>query len=182
MNNMYHHLTIVTFNPSGGLTDGQITGNGTLGTDGYLMDFGDIKKVVRSLCKELNEYFICPMKSTDLLITKNEISEQLCLECEDGTKFSFPLGDCKMLPIWHSSSEQIAHYFWCMIVRRVGLDALSTRHITSMEISVLECPAQAAIFRSCIPSNEEELIVVEEMLSVGYSPMACSSKQYIKDN
>jgi 6-pyruvoyl-tetrahydropterin synthase len=31
--------------------------------DGYLLDFGDVKRAVRKLCKEMNEHFICPMLS-----------------------------------------------------------------------------------------------------------------------
>ena len=92
-----------------------MTGNSALGADGYLFDFGEVKKVVRSLCTNLNEYFICPMKSSDMMITQNE--NQLCISCDDGAKFSFPISDCALLPITHSSSEELAHYFWCMIVR-----------------------------------------------------------------
>lgn len=90
-------------------------GSNKLGDDGYLIDFGDIKKVTRSLCKSMNEFFICPMKSSDLVI--NEVDNQICLECEDGSKFSFPKSDCVLLPIIHSSAEEISHYFWCQIVR-----------------------------------------------------------------
>ena len=38
----------------------KVTGSSSIGTDGYVIDFGDIKKATRSLCKNLNEYFICP--------------------------------------------------------------------------------------------------------------------------
>ncbi len=31
--------------------------------DGYVVDFGDIKKVARKLCKDLNELFLCPAQS-----------------------------------------------------------------------------------------------------------------------
>ncbi len=84
-------------------------------SDGYLMDFGDIKKAVRSLCKSMNEYFICPMKSDALIISQNE--SQLCITCEDGANFSFPLSDCLMLPLKHTSAEEMAHYIWHTLVR-----------------------------------------------------------------
>ena len=86
-----------------------------MGSEGYLIDFGDIKKATRNLCKNLNEYFICPMNSTDFLITDKD--NQICLECEDGAKFSFPKSDCALLPLKHSSAEELAHYFWCELVR-----------------------------------------------------------------
>jgi len=93
----------------------RVTGSDFINEDGYVLDFGDIKKVARKLCKSLNEYFICPTKSTDMVIT--EADGQVCLECEDGSKFSFPRSDCAMLPIVHSSAEELAHWFWCCMIR-----------------------------------------------------------------
>lgn len=90
-------------------------GGDNIGDDGYVIDFGDIKKATRLLCKEINEYFICPMNSTSIDI--KTVDGQICLECEDGAKFSFPNGDCALLPLIHSSAEELAHYMWCRIVR-----------------------------------------------------------------
>lgn len=42
------------------------------GHDGYLIDFGDIKKVTRSLCKELNEHLIVPTRSDVMQIAVRE--------------------------------------------------------------------------------------------------------------
>jgi 6-pyruvoyltetrahydropterin/6-carboxytetrahydropterin synthase len=95
----------------------KVTGVDSVGADGYVIDFGDIKKATRKLCKEMNEYFICPMKSDAMDITED--GAQLCIECEDGARFSFPKSDCAMLPLVHSSAEELSHYFWCKIVRLV---------------------------------------------------------------
>lgn len=93
----------------------RIVGADTVNDDGYVMDFGDIKKQARALCSSINEYFICPMRSRDLTIT--EEGNQLCIECEDGARFAFPRSDCAMLPIFHSSAEELAHWFWCSMIR-----------------------------------------------------------------
>lgn len=93
----------------------RVTGSDYINPDGYVLDFGEIKKVARKLCTSLNEYFICPMKSTDIVIS--EVDGQVCLLCEDGSKFSFPRSDCAMLPIVHSSAEELAHWLWCSILR-----------------------------------------------------------------
>lgn len=37
--------------------------------DGYVVDFGDIKKVARKLCKDLNELFLCPERSDVMQIS-----------------------------------------------------------------------------------------------------------------
>jgi 6-pyruvoyltetrahydropterin/6-carboxytetrahydropterin synthase len=93
----------------------KLIGTDSIGHDGYVIDFGDIKKATRKLCKEMNEYFLCPIKSDALAIT--EVDQQICIVCEDGSQFSFPKKDCKLLPIMHSSAEELSHYFWCRIIR-----------------------------------------------------------------
>lgn len=90
-------------------------GTEMINQDGYLLDFAIVKREMRAICKSLNESFLCPMKSPALKIAEEEM--QLCLVCEDGAKFSFPISDCSLLPIKHSSVEQLAHYVWCRLVR-----------------------------------------------------------------
>lgn len=63
----------------------------------------------------MNEHFICPMKSDALVISEND--GNLCLECEDGAKFSFPSSDCLQLPLVHSSAEELSHYIFCKVIR-----------------------------------------------------------------
>lgn len=102
----------------------KVTGPGKVGSDGYLIDFGDIKKATRSICKSLNEYFICPMLHSDAMsITEEE--GQICLRCEDGSFFSFPKADCALLPIKHSSAEELAHYMLCRIIRWESLTSIA---------------------------------------------------------
>jgi 6-pyruvoyl-tetrahydropterin synthase len=169
--------------------------------DGYVMDFGDIKKVARKLCKELNELFLCPERSDVMEISKTDdtltikwcacvldacmshawvwlsqlcggwdLSRGLaCLVCqhlpavsgflcgrqaagissltvlptypacfpacvpaflspsEDGATFSFPLKDAAMLPIKHSTVEELAHYFCTKIIESYTMARLLSR-------------------------------------------------------
>ena len=80
-----------------------------LGDAGYVVDFGDIKAVVRKLCKALNECFLCPAQSD--VLTISVISDVLHIKCQDGAEFSFPASDAAMLPIKHSTVEELAKYF-----------------------------------------------------------------------
>lgn len=113
----------------------KITGTESIGDDGYVIDFGDIKKATRKLCKTINEYFLCPMKSDALSIT--EIDNQICLVCEDGSKFSFPRKDVQMLPLVHSSAEELSHYFWCKIIRFVSYSIIIIVIIMSIFLHLL---------------------------------------------
>jgi 6-pyruvoyl-tetrahydropterin synthase len=80
------------------------------------MDFGEIKKATRDICKSMNEYFICPVRSDVLNIDESGDGE-VCIQCEDGARFVLPKSDCKMLPLVHSSAEEIARYIYCLLIR-----------------------------------------------------------------
>lgn len=66
----------------------KLTGTDTLSVDGYLLDFGLVKKVVKAVCDDMDEYFLVPMKSDVLKIQMD--AKQILIECEDGSAFSFP--------------------------------------------------------------------------------------------
>lgn len=95
----------------------RVTGSDQIGVDGYLIDFGDVKKEARKMCKALNEFFICPANSPNMQVTEEDEGVSLCLRCDDGSRFIFPKADVAMLPIAHSSVEELAHYFWVEMLR-----------------------------------------------------------------
>jgi dihydroneopterin triphosphate aldolase (PTPS-III) / 6-pyruvoyltetrahydropterin synthase len=88
----------------------RVLGSQRIASDGYVVDFGNIKKATRKVCKELNERFLCPTLSDAIEITSTVASEyggkeMVTLKCEDGSVFSFPRDDCAMLPIVHATTE-----------------------------------------------------------------------------
>jgi 6-pyruvoyltetrahydropterin/6-carboxytetrahydropterin synthase len=122
---------------------------GHLGPDGYVVDFGDIKRATRRICKGLNELFICPCRSDALQICKRKNpngGENVEIVCEDGSRFSFPLQDCAMLPIIHSSAEEIATYLCGKIVEEMSVEMLRARGVTSIEVGVAEAKNQLALY------------------------------------
>ena len=120
-------------------------GRSMLREDGYLIDFGEIKRVVGGLCKDLNEHFILPMNSDALQIETDNV--ECRLTCEDGTRFVMPITDVAKLPIVHSSAEEIARYMWTRIIEAFGRDELIRRGIVTLEVSCAEMPHQQATFR-----------------------------------
>ncbi len=113
---------------------------GALRSDWYVVDFGDIKKGARAICEEIDERTIVPLESDCLEITQE--SGQVGLVCEDGSRFSFPEGDCALLPIKHSSAEELASYICRRLVDE--LSVLKGRSVDSVEVSVAEAPLQEA--------------------------------------
>jgi len=139
------------------------------------LDFGDVKLVVKKVCKQLNERFLCPNKSDviDIQIVEEinnnknnndnngESSSQLnsksvILICEDGAKFVIPYDDCAMLPIVHATVEELAIYVWSEILDGLDSKILRQRGIHTMEVVMAEAPGQEAIFRYGVPEITTE--------------------------
>ena len=173
----------------------RLLGSRVIGQDGYVLDFGDVKAVTKKVCKNLNEYFICPMYSPVLQINKirgkgdegdggddgddDENIESIEIICEDGAKFLFPRIDCALLPIAHSTAEELAIHLWGEVL--LGLDAtfLVKRGIHTMEVTCAEAVGQEAVFRKEIPDTNDkdqirELCNVRSYISSGAAfPRPC---------
>jgi len=131
---------------------GKALGERSRGEDGYLIDFGEVKEHTVKICKAWNERFIVPMRS-DVLQT-NIDDETVEILCEDGTKFVMPKGDCLLLPIVHSSAEEIAEHFCALLVDALGNQRLQERGIHSIVTGVAEAPGQTAYFH--FPLDNEQ--------------------------
>ena len=123
--------------------------SGDLGPDGYIIDFGIVKRSLRGCCKQLNEYLIVPMKSDVLEVTiKNEQVEIVAKETN--SFFSLPKKDCVLLPIVHSTAEEIAEYLWYQVKADLSDELLEVRGVVWMEVQVFERPTQGAVFRKSL--------------------------------
>jgi dihydroneopterin triphosphate aldolase (PTPS-III) / 6-pyruvoyltetrahydropterin synthase len=120
---------------------------GRLASNGYVLDFGLIKKLTRQIVERLDEHTIIPSESDCLEIHQQD--GQVRVTCE-GDSFVFPAADVALLPIMHSSAEELARFIWTELhgelTRRNALGDLS-----AMEVSVAEGPGQAAIYRQELP-------------------------------
>lgn len=117
---------------------------GTVGADGYVLDFGIVKAVAKTVCDELDERILVPAKS-DCLTVAHE-GPSVVLVYEDGARFVFPATDCVLLPIVHASAEELAAYVLARL--REGLGAHFMRGLTEIEVGVSEAPGQAAYCRA----------------------------------
>ena len=144
----------------------RLLGSRQISSDGYVLDFGDVKKAVRTVCKQLNEHFICPMLSNVMTIVTTGSDKDddttsaidgnngsVTLSCQDGSKFTFPRDDCVMLPIVHATAEELAVYLWSRILEGLDAEKLLQRGVHTMEVVVAEAVGQEALFRLEIPSD-----------------------------
>ena len=116
---------------------------GSVGEDGYVVDFNVVKTALRGLCKKINQHVLIPTRSD--VLTLKEIDGNVQVDCEDGSMFSFPKKDCKLLPIVHTSAEELAEYLLWRSVKHFTKDyLLRDRKVTAIEISVAEAENQYA--------------------------------------
>jgi 6-pyruvoyl-tetrahydropterin synthase len=117
--------------------------SGTLGADGYVLDFGVVKQIAKDVCAELDERVLVPAESDCLAVTREGAS--VVVEYEDGARFVFPSQDVVLLPIVHASAEELAAYVLQRL--RQGLKAHTMRGLAEIEVGVGEAPGQAAYCR-----------------------------------
>jgi len=123
---------------------------GRLAPTGYVIDFGLIKKLAKEIVDRLDEHTIIPSKS-DCLKIEGPVDGKVRIRTERD-EFVLPAGDVCMVPIVHSSAEELARYIWDELAR--ALEARGAMaEVTAMEVSVAEGPGQAAIFRREIPRH-----------------------------
>jgi 6-pyruvoyl-tetrahydropterin synthase len=156
----------------------RVYGSRKISSDGYVVDFGNIKKVTRKVCKELNEHFLCPMLSDVIDIGISEDDQTVSLECQDGSRFVFPKSDCALLPIVHATAEELAIYLWSRLVQGLHAEWLIQRGVHTLEVVVAEAVGQEATFRLEIPKEGlgTNLLDVRTFIMEGrVRPMPCVS-------
>ena len=120
---------------------------GRLAHTGYVLDFGLIKRLTKQIVDRLDEHAIIPMESDCLEIHQQDGQVRVSYADES---FVFPAGDVVLLPIMHSSAEELARFIWTELHNELERSrALSD--VSAMEVSVAEGPGQAAIYRQELP-------------------------------
>ncbi|HEY8515263.1 MAG TPA: 6-pyruvoyl tetrahydropterin synthase family protein [Candidatus Binatia bacterium] len=115
---------------------------GELGPDGYVLDFGLVKKATKRVCDALDEHTLLPAQSDCLRITEQGDSVEVVYE--DGARFVFPRSDVILLPIVHTSAEELARYVAGQVKNE--LLAAGARPWTRLEVGVAETSGQSATY------------------------------------
>ena len=119
-----------------------ISVHGALGPQGYVVDFGVVKKIARRLCEELDERMLIPIESDCLTIEESERSVLVRYEADE---FRFPRSDVALLPIVHSSVEELSRYLAGALRRELAREGVAD--MTAIEVGVEESFGQTAYFR-----------------------------------
>ncbi len=118
---------------------------GNLTSTGYVIDFGLIKKLTKEIVDRLDERTIIPANS-DCLKIDHPKDGTIRIRYEDD-EFVLPAADVCLVPLVHSSAEELARYIWDELAAAlVARGAMG--EVTTMEISVAEGPGQSAHYRN----------------------------------
>ena len=116
--------------------------DGQLGPQGYVVDFGVVKRIARRLCERLDERLLVPERSDCLRVRVD--GDVVCLQYEQD-EFRFPRADVILLPIVHTSVEELSQYLAGELRRE--LDAEGVGPLDAIEVAVEESFGQRAIYR-----------------------------------
>jgi 6-pyruvoyl tetrahydropterin synthase/QueD family protein len=118
---------------------------GELGAEGYVLDFGIVKRIARRVCNRLDEKMLIPAQSDCLHI--REEAGQVSVRYEED-EFRFPVQDVVLVPIAHSSAEELARHLAGEIRRELALEGV--QRVGAIQIGVEETTGQAAYFRELL--------------------------------
>ncbi len=116
--------------------------HGPLGPQGYVVDFGIVKRIARRLCDDLDEHVLIPVHSDCLSVREDGDGVVLRYEQDE---FRFPRGDVRLLPIAHTSVEELAQYLSGELRRELVAEGVAG--LDAIEIGVEETSGQHAIHR-----------------------------------
>ena len=123
---------------------GRNPGQGRVVGSGYVLDFGLVKKLTKEIVDRLDERTLIPERSDCLRI--EALGEQMKIRYE-ADEFILPRKDLCLLPIVHTSAEELARFIWDELRGALGKKR-ALGGITSLEIAVAEGPGQAAIYEA----------------------------------
>lgn len=118
---------------------------GELGAGDLVLDFCQLKPIVRRICKELDHRTLLPRFNERVTLTDDPDGEhvQVGFRRVDGKldRFLFPKGDVVVLPIKNTSTERLAEHLAGQILPAIAAEAPDAR-LSRFEIEVEESSGQ----------------------------------------
>jgi 6-pyruvoyltetrahydropterin/6-carboxytetrahydropterin synthase len=115
--------------------------DGALSADSWLIDFGEVKRIVCGLCKELDHRFLLGTASRDLQI---EDTDGVVTIVHRDRRYVMPKTDVAALHIDNTTAERLAEWFAGRLA--TALAAAAADNLTSITVGVEEMPGQTGWF------------------------------------
>ena len=105
---------------------------------GFAFDFNDVKREIKSLCDELDEYVLVPDRSPYLKISRR--GQQIEFVFGDRS-YSLPSSDVRLLPVANVTVEELARYLAQALASR-----LTRLPLRALSVAVEETHGQSVEF------------------------------------
>ena len=118
--------------------------DGRLSPHGLVLDFKEVKPVVRQLCDELDEHWLVPGEHP---VLKVEHRDDGVVEVRYRERYyAAPAEDVIVLPINNTSAENLSTWLGRELVRRIG-ERFGKTQIQRLKLSVSETSGQWGVYR-----------------------------------
>jgi len=120
----------------------------------FVADFKDVKDSVRKICKKLDHKVLIPINNQKMKfrglneddeLTLNDFKDHEYIDFTIQTKsYKFPIEDCVLLPLKHTSAEELSKYFTCKLFEDIHNKGYN---IATISLGVNEGIGQGALFK-----------------------------------
>ncbi|NOT27737.1 MAG: 6-carboxytetrahydropterin synthase [Acidobacteria bacterium] len=109
----------------------------------FVFDFVEIKRIMRTLCDEIDHLVLLPTKSSRIQVVED--GERVTVAVDGQPRYVFPRRDCALLPIPNTTVEMLAQLLTERL--RAQFDATGVQGMTAIEMEVEENFGQSATYR-----------------------------------
>lgn len=113
--------------------------HGSMNQDHMLVDFGRIKKIIRSYASEMDHMTLIPTENDDIVLKKDENNGTVDVEM-NCKQYRFPLTDVIFLPIPTTTVEEMSKYLLKRLIREFQFPS----NIDLVELGIDEGAGQGA--------------------------------------
>ncbi|MBX3470651.1 MAG: 6-carboxytetrahydropterin synthase [Planctomycetes bacterium] len=116
---------------------------GALGPGDVVLDFCQLKPIVRRLCAALDHRMLLPLHNDRIALEEDGDHLAVAFRRTDGgsDRFLFPRRDCVLLPIPNTSTERLAEHLGGQLVEALRQEAPGAT-LTRLEVEVEESRGQ----------------------------------------
>jgi 6-pyruvoyltetrahydropterin/6-carboxytetrahydropterin synthase len=115
--------------------------DGTLSADSWVVDFGDVKRIVRELCQPLDHKFLLATANPHLAVSR--INNAYEIRFGD-RRYVMPASDVAELDIDNTTAERLAEWVASRLAARVA--GSGADNVMSISVGVEEMPGQNGWF------------------------------------
>ena len=117
---------------------------GGIGSDDYVLDFSDIKPLVRRICSSLDHKVLLAAENRHLSFRQENGEIEVRFQAK---RYVFPLNEVVLVPIANTTAELLSFYIAQQIKTELAARGVRTENLSAIEVGVEEAPGQRAYYR-----------------------------------